>query len=113
MVLDPTAGQCEERAGFLFPHDCDREAVARCDECRKAICLDHRHGADSRDLCTTCAGKYPDAASRFHQSPFFLGRRYYARPFNLDFDPDDFTDADGPSTLTEGTDAFENDLEAS
>jgi hypothetical protein len=112
MTLDPTVGMCGERAGFLFPHPCEGAAVARCDECQKAVCVEHRHGADGRDLCTTCARRLPDAASRFGAHPYFLGHAWYPTG-SAGFDPDDFTEADGASTLTEGDQAFENDLGAS
>jgi hypothetical protein len=111
MALDPTVGRCGERAGFLFPHDCEGVAVARCDECQKAVCVDHRHGADGRDLCTRCARRLPDATGRFHEHPYFLGDVWYPRGGGGD--PVDFTEADGASTLTEGNEAFENDLGAS
>jgi hypothetical protein len=112
MVLDPTAGGCGERAGFLFPHPCEGEGVARCDDCGKAVCVDHRHGADGRDLCTTCARKLPDAATRFGGHPLFLAAPWYVSGPSTG-DPHDFTESDGASTLTEGDEAFENDLGAS
>ena len=113
-MLDPTAGRCAERSGFLFPHDCEGEAIARCDGCEKAICLDHRHGVDGRDLCSTCARQLPDASRRFQSTPFFYGPTWYPTGvFGGDDDPNDFTEADGVSTLVEGSDAFEKDLGAS
>ena len=114
-MLDPLAGRCAERTGFLFPHDCGNEAVSRCDSCQKAICVDHRHGVTEQDYCSTCAKRLPDARQRFHETPFFYGPTWYPSSgvFSTGNDPDDFTDADGVSTLQEGSEAFERDLGAS
>jgi len=117
MALDPTVGRCQERSGFLFKHDCEGEGIARCDECGKAVCVDHRHDLNGRDLCTTCLRQQPAATVQsFERNPYFYQRTWYRHghfSFNSPDDPDDFTEADGTSTMTHGDQAFENDLGAS
>ena len=42
MLLEPGVTRpCQERAGFLFPHRCEAEAVVRCDVTGAALCRTH------------------------------------------------------------------------
>jgi len=76
--------QCEERAGFLFAHDCDRAATQQCSHCNKRICVEHlRPGT----LCVTCekAGHGAEGvprltgnqADRYANDPYYYGAASY------------------------------------
>ncbi len=49
------AETCQETAGFLFDHPCDRSGYGACDACGKVTCRRHRHELDAETLCTGCA----------------------------------------------------------
>ena len=76
--------QCEERAGFLFAHACDRAATQQCSHCNKRICVEHlRPGT----LCVTCerAGHGPKGApkltgseaDRYSDDPYYYSSAMY------------------------------------
>ena len=108
---------CADRAGFLFDHPCGRVARLRCLKCRKPICERHRALVESMPHCTSCASQLTPAQS-WSDTPYFYGRRRYGSYqsfwlFDDEPDSDDFTDADGASTASDGDESFENDLGAS
>ena len=76
--------KCEERAGFLFAHECDRAATQQCSHCNKRICREHlRPGT----LCVACerAGHGPEGApqltgnerDRYRNDPYYYGAAAY------------------------------------
>ena len=128
-------GPCQDKAGFLFAHDCPRSAAQECTRCLKAICDGHSHLVDEVLLCTGCAsndddddeedegteGELPDAWED-EPSPY-LSSSYYYRDYgyyghgswghDLVPDPNDFTEADGESLRNEGSESselFEEDM---
>lgn len=124
-------GPCQERAGFLFAHECTRLATQPCARCLKAICEGHSHPVDEELLCTTCAtndddddeesegteGEMPDSWEDEDEPNPYLYSSYYYRDYgyyghgswghDLVPDPNDFTEADGESLRDEGTETFE------
>ena len=109
---------CGDRRGFLFDHPCGHRARLRCAQCRRPICERHRHLYQGQGYCTACAAPNAEQSGWYDDSPYFYGRRYHPgyRSFWLYDDApdyDDFTAADGASTVAEGDDTFENDLGAS
>ncbi len=51
---------CGETAGFLFRHECGREADATCQLCGKAICALHTRPVQAQILCIDCVKRaYP------------------------------------------------------
>jgi hypothetical protein len=108
------AGRCEETAGFLFTHPCDRPPAHACQSCRKTICVEHTRLVDARRLCVACART---AAAIDDRDPYFYGHSYYGSPWHhggtSTRDPDDFTDGDSASLQHSGDATFEDDLDAS
>jgi hypothetical protein len=107
------AGQpCQETAGFLFKHRCDRPARGACQRCAKGICADHTRHAGQEPLCVTCARA---ASAVADGDPYFYGNSYYGygtyRGWSSATDPDDFTEGDAAALTQEP--AFEDDLDAS
>ncbi len=49
---------CGETSGFLFSHDCGREAAANCNLCGKSICAMHTRTTDGQIFCITCLKRY-------------------------------------------------------
>ncbi|KFA86856.1 hypothetical protein Q664_51685 [Archangium violaceum Cb vi76] len=107
-------GACQERAGFLFAHDCPRPAIQRCAQCDKPICAEHGHPWNGQQACTECfkATRREEAqSSKFRRAPAgadddpYLYSSYYYRGYGyyghghwgheLFNDPNDFTEADG------------------
>jgi hypothetical protein len=102
-------GACQERAGFLFAHDCPRSATQRCAQCDKPICTEHGHPWNGQQLCTDCfkatrkeeAEGRPegaDAAPHLYSSYYYRGYGYYGQGYwghDVLNDPNDFTEADG------------------
>jgi hypothetical protein len=124
-TLDP----CQERAGFLFAHDCPRPATQQCDRCAKPICTRHGHPAESGELlCTTCfKGQHasedePDSDvpldeesdnPYLYSSYYYRGHGYYGRGHwghDVLHDPNDFTEADGESLRANVQRDFEEDM---
>ena len=121
-------GPCEERAGFLFAHECSSLATQPCGRCLKAICEGHSHLVAEELLCTSCfndddddeddegtEGELPDS---WEDEPNpYLYSSYYYRDYgyyghgswghDLVHDPNDFTEADGESLRNEGSESFE------
>lgn len=106
--MSVSADTCQERAGFLFEHDCPRPAVRQCNRCGKPICALHGHPTDTQVLCTGCfkAKPPPNVDDESRDNPFltssyyYRGYGYYGRdPWvpGLGVDPNDFTEADGES----------------
>jgi hypothetical protein len=121
-------GPCQERAGFLFSHECPRLASHICTECTKVICDEHSQLMDGTQVCIGCAtdddddeddegteGELPDS---WEDEPNpYLASSYYYRDYgyyghgswghDLVHDPNDFTEADGESLRNEGSESFE------
>ena len=49
---------CGETSGFLFKHDCGREAAANCHLCGKAVCALHTRTAEGQIFCITCLKRW-------------------------------------------------------
>lgn len=121
---------CQERAGFLFAHDCPRSATQLCNRCAKPICTRHGHPAPSGEvLCTSC---FKDEHSErdetesdlpqdereednpyLYSSYYYRGHGYYERGdwgHDLLHDPNDFTEADGESLRARDPQRFEEDM---
>ena len=147
---------CEERAGFLFKHACDRLPAHVCGKCNKSVCNEHSKLNDQNQLiCVTCTKQQsklvrqqgqPGYYDRYDDDPYFYGDRRYRGYGNYSggywggymigsmgsshhhtsyssgghtsgesdesslHDPDDFTEADGGATETEGDADFEQDM---
>ena len=103
---------CQERAGFLFSHDCGRPPVHQCRQCHKGICEKHAHMYEGNVLCTSCAKQAVGARrgrvrdERDHPQddewtthPYFYGAYHYhgyGDYHDMGWgDPDDFSPADG------------------
>jgi hypothetical protein len=110
------AGHCQETAGFLFTHPCDRPRAHACQSCGKSICIEHTRLIEARRLCVACARS---AAAFDDRDPYFYGHSYYGSHWHdwgsgrSRHDPDDFTDGDASSLKHPGDATFEDDLEAS
>ena len=63
--------RCQERAGFLFAHDCDEPVSERCGTCNKAVCKAHAHPGAGGLLCSSCAKV---AARRAPHDPGQIGQ---------------------------------------
>jgi hypothetical protein len=121
---------CQERAGFLFAHDCPRPAAQQCARCAKPICTRHGHPSASGEvLCTTCFKEQhvseggpgsdapPDEVADnpyLYSSYYYRGHGYYGRGYwghDVLNDPNDFTEADGESLRSKARhDDFEEDM---
>jgi hypothetical protein len=107
-------GPCQEKAGFLFAHDCPRSATQRCAQCDKPICAEHGHEWNQKQICTDCfkATRREEAgAAKFRRPPegadsdpylyssyYYRGYGYYGQGYwghDVLNDPNDFTEADG------------------
>ncbi|MDP6446874.1 MAG: hypothetical protein QGG36_09935 [Pirellulaceae bacterium] len=132
-------GVCNETAGFLFKHDCDRPPLTDCHECGKPVCDLHQREVDGRVLCIKCAGgavrgsssstRFRRSGGRYHDDhlwyhdPYFYGGYHYDGYYDdwddapyaeiAADDPNDFTDADGAPLMEEGDEDFENDMDES
>ena len=124
---------CNEKAGFLFSHACDRQPAANCGTCDKPICK--KHTTRRRDgvtlLCTTCtkeagAEDTGRGSSYYDDDPYYYGSHYYGDHYYDDRydrrssysesrrnDPRDFTEADSESLVAEADGDFENDMSES
>jgi len=130
----PHKGYCQDSAGFLFSHRCDRRSAHQCQGCPKVVCNDHVYRrTDGRILCATCAkiefaAQYkkddPKKGAEQEGYPYFFPDAYYkgfgefpAGAWGHGLlqagkrDPNDFTEADGKSLKKE--DGFEQDPQAS
>ncbi len=124
-------GPCQEKAGFLFAHDCPRPAVQRCAQCDKPICAEHAHPWNDQRVCTACfkatreedasTGRFrrphpdADADPYLYSSYYYRGYGYYGLGYwghDLLDDPNDFTEADGMSLREhpQGGHEFEEDM---
>ncbi|HYO68399.1 MAG TPA: hypothetical protein VEU33_20190 [Archangium sp.] len=124
-------GACQEKAGFLFAHDCPRPAIQRCAQCDKPICAEHGHPWNSQQICTGCfkATRREEAgAAKFRRAPesvdsdpylyssyYYRGYGYYGQGYwghDVLDDPNDFTEADGLSLRQRAEDRreFEEDM---
>ena len=119
-------GACQDRSGFLFSHDCPRNASAMCTRCGMGLCEQHSHMLDAEVLCTSCAKQAREEDSEhegdsepsgweddpyLYSSYHYEGYGYYGRGYwGHEHDPHDFTEADGESLLTEGHGDFEEDM---
>lgn len=124
-------GPCQERAGFLFAHDCPRSATQHCAQCDKPICAEHGHPWNGQQICTDCfkaTNKEQAGAAKFHRPPqgvesdpylyssyYYRGYGYYGQGYwghDVLHDPNDFTEADGVPLRMQGQDTrdFEEDM---
>lgn len=87
---------CAETSGFLFRHDCGRDAQAQCQLCGKPICAMHTRAAEAQIFCITCLKKWLEgrpaeqqqAAQQAAQQPLEQQRRvYYGSPWYTYDDP--------------------------
>ena len=60
---------CGETAGFLFHHDCGREADANCHLCGKFVCRMHTRFAEGQIFCITCLKRYLAERPAAEQGP--------------------------------------------
>ncbi|MFK7820724.1 MAG: hypothetical protein AB8G99_18545 [Planctomycetaceae bacterium] len=123
-MTDPQyrAGECNEKAGFLFPHACGRASTRECGQCAKPICEQHlARGVGDGTLCTSC-GKVAKEANPPQQKqgeyydpdPYFYADEYYEDYYwgRNDFTENDeavLNDSRSPNDLS----GFENDMGAS
>ena len=129
--------KCNEKAGFLFSHECDRPPSAKCTHCTKPICKKHttRRQDGVTLLCTACtkkaAAEDPGGSHSYsHDDPYYYGSHYYGDRYYDDRydrrssyddrystsrrnDPQDFTEADSESLVAEADGDFENDMSES
>ena len=114
-----TAGICNEKAGFLFSHACDRAPESSCMLCDRPVCGDHSHPVDEGVVCTTCRrqrysrrGRRRRQREDFDDDPYFYGYGGYGYGgyYRDEYDGNDFTEADGASLLHSGDEDFENDM---
>ena len=117
---------CNEKAGFLFSHKCDRFPEASCVTCAKPVCKKHKRIHNNEALCIKCYAKRPDTHvdndNYYYQDPYFYsGYHYDSYDNNWDDepyasisqdDPNEFTDGDAES-LVEGSEEFESDMDES
>lgn len=91
--MNPSGWKCPRRAGFLFPHECDRDTPVGCPEC------DNGQVSDPFAQRTDRYG-YTDYDQYHGLGP--------AGPRN----PNDFTEADGEN-LVRSRKKYEDDMTAS
>lgn len=60
---------CGETAGFLFRHECGREADATCQLCGKPICALHTRPVQAQILCIDCVKRVYPAGPPEQQLP--------------------------------------------
>jgi hypothetical protein len=116
---------CNEKAGFLFAHDCSRPTAGNCSRCLKPICNDHSHHRMGVIMCTSCARvdeqqrHSTDDDDYYRDDPYFYGGYNYGHHYRDTYghsrrnDPHDFTEADGESLRGEGDEHFESDMSES
>ncbi|MCP4175389.1 MAG: hypothetical protein GY758_31965 [Fuerstiella sp.] len=130
MAKDWDPGNCNEKSGFLFSHECFQPPVDSCNMCSKPVCQEHSHSDGAAVVCTSCAKKDQQRVherggsrrgrSRYYDDhdPYFYGGYYYGSGYHDGYygghsDPLDFTEADSASLETEGDEQFESDMSAS
>lgn len=80
--------RCNDRAGFLFSHQCPYPPVNECRQCGRPICDDHtRYNEASEPVCVTCSksavtGKPQrqrpgDSRTDYYDDPYFYGHTHY------------------------------------
>ena len=57
MAKDWDSGNCNEKSGFLFSHECFQSPVNKCNMCGKPVCQEHSHSDGAAVVCTSCAKK--------------------------------------------------------
>ena len=74
--------QCQERAGFLFKHDCELQATITCGQCGKNFCEKHCRRApvgSSSHFCVSCVRSLNNYNDPYYYSdPYFYGNNYYS-----------------------------------
>ncbi len=124
--------QCDEKAGFLFSHDCAEPAQWACGRCNKNVCEKHAHRRNAETVCTTCVKKteqqleqrgqrssHRDDDPVLYAAYYYSGYGYYGRgswgwdSYSEHADANDFTEADGMSLAAAGDEAWETDMGAS
>ena len=77
------ATRCNDRAGFLFSHDCPYPPVNECQQCGRPICDEHtRYNANSEPTCVSgmkTAATSDDSIDHRNQDndPYFYGDTHY------------------------------------
>jgi hypothetical protein len=114
-------GACQERAGFLFAHDCPRSATLSCTRCAKPICSEHSRFVEEEELCVECARAAQ--ADPDDDDPLLYSSHYYddyghygpgSWGHDALHDPNDFTEADGEALRGEQRPGdFEEDMQGS
>ena len=123
-MADWNEGICNEKAGFLFSHACDRIPEGRCGRCSKPICSKHTRDTSDGAVCTSCGKKKRRSRSAdYYDDPYYYGHHYYhgygyyrsgwgsshyAEAHG--YDPQDFTEADAESLGHSGDEGFESDM---
>lgn len=130
--------KCEERAGFLFSHQCHEPVSERCTTCSKGICQAHAHPEAGGLICSSCAkgtSRREQRANRrrsggrhhhddsyhhdsfHHHSPYLYGGAYYGYGHyghgywgSHHMHRNDFTEADGQNLSGGATEGFEDDV---
>ncbi len=79
--------RCNDRAGFLFSHDCPYPPVNECKQCGRPICDDHtRYNEASEPTCVSCskAGiaskpirRIPGRRDSQYDDPYFYSYGHY------------------------------------
>lgn len=123
--------KCDEKAGFLFSHDCEDVAQWACGRCQKNVCEKHAHRRNAETLCTTCVKKRQEGDHRgqsrarddddpvLYAAYYYHGYGYYGRgswgweSYDTYADESDFTEADGMALAVAGDEAWETDMGAS
>jgi len=82
------ANRCNDRAGFLFSHDCPYPPVNECRQCQRPVCDSHtRYNEASEPVCVTCSKSVVsakptqrrpgDARPYYDSDPYFYGYTHY------------------------------------
>ena len=80
------ATRCNDRAGFLFSHDCPYPPVNECQQCGRPICDEHtRYNEASDPICVSCSkvaksnpqSKDPNDRRDYDNDPYFYSDTHY------------------------------------
>lgn len=124
---------CNERAGFLFEHKCDRMPASTCQSCDKPICDKHIRKSEQGDCCISCYGKLSSSSRRDHTEttydrypydPYYYGGYHYDSYGSGNTgsyselagdDPNEFTEGDAESLVDDSSadGDFEMDMDES
>ena len=84
--------KCDETAGFLIAAPCKRQAVAKCDQCKKGVCEKHqRKGAMGQKIyCITCYRKSGAKYTEENDDPYLDSGYYYNDYYESSYYQDDW-----------------------